>query len=408
MTDRPLSWMLVRSEVRLGLWHINMHVLFNISVVVEKRGPAAASLAQRIHDTIYGRSSGTAGHAQALLLKPEQLIGFHTASQGWAIRACFLYTIREEKMEVIIGIDVSSQVLDACVLTGNQALLKSFTYTPIGCKQLLRWAASKKVTIGVLEATGGYEQRIKRLLLEAGVSVHIVNPVQIRHFAKGLGKQAKTDTIDAQVIARFGQVVPLPPIIPPSPIHQELKQLILRAIELKNMLKAEKNRTRFATGSALNSIQSTMLFLTTQIQFINHRINSLRLQDGSIAQQVDLLCQQKGVGVNTAITLIGLIPEIGRIDRRKITALVGLAPYSRDSGKLKGKRFISGGRANARHALYMPAWVAVKHDSEFKNFYLRLIDRGKTPKLAITAVMRKLLVRLNAMMRNHLTPLQEY
>ena len=309
-------------------------------------------------------------------------------------------------MEVILGVDVSSQVLDACLLVGEQALSKSFPYTTIGCRRLLRWAAEQGATQGVLEATGGYEQRISRLMVEAGLQVHVVNPAQVRHFARGLGKQAKTDKIDAQVIARFAQVVPLPPSVSASPTQMELKQLILRRIELKKMLRAEKNRTRFAIGVALESIRSTMLFLTTQVQFIDHQINSLRLKDQSIAKQTDLLCQQKGVGALTAMSLIGLIPELGRIDRRKISALVGLAPFSRDSGKFKGKRFISGGRAEARHALYMPAWVATQYDTDFKTFYQRLIDRGKKPKVAITAVMRKLLVRLNAMMRNYLIPLQ--
>jgi transposase len=339
---------------------------------------------------------------------PEQSNGQVTASQGWAIRACSLYTTKEEKMEAILGVDVSSKVLDACALSEKQSVSKSFPYTTLGCRQLLRWAAKQQAAHGVLEATGGYEERIQRFMLDAGMQVHVVNPVQVRHFARGLGKQAKTDKIDAQVIARFAQVVPLPPSVSVSPEQLQLKQLVLRRTDLKKMLRAEKCRTRFATGVALDSINHTMLFLTTQVQFIDHQINSLRLKDQTIAQQAEILCQQKGVGTLTAMALIGLLPELGRIDRRKITALVGLAPFSRDSGKFKGKRFISGGRAEARHALYMPAWVATQYDTDFKNYYQRLIDRGKKPKVAITAVMRKLLVRLNAMMRNHIIPLQTY
>jgi len=159
---------------------------------------------------------------------------------------------------------------------------------------------------------------------------------------------------------------------------------------------------RLATGAVLQSHENLIEAINIEVEKIDRLIDAIVAQNSDIAQKVQVLCQQKGVGKATAQALIALVPELGRIDRRKIASLVGLAPIANESGKMKGKRFISGGRCEARRCLYMPAWVATQYDPEFSAFYQRLIDNGKKPKVAITAVMRKLLVRLNAKMRNYL------
>lgn len=301
-------------------------------------------------------------------------------------------------MEAILGVDVSSKSLDACVLKNGRSYARSFEYNLAGCRQLIRWAKKHEVAKAAAEATGGYEQRIVQLMAMQGLRVHVVNPAQVRNLARGIGKIAKTDRIDARVIARFAQIVELPEPVKVSPAQMELKELLMRRAKIMKMIQAERNRKRFAQKDVMESIKETIAFLSQQKTKIERKIESLRKNNPDIAAKVKILCQQKGVGKLTAMTMIGLLPEIGELERRKITALVGLAPYSRESGKFKGKRFVSGGRRYVRHALYMPAWVAIQHDKHFATFYNRLMQRGKPPKVAIIATMRKLLVRLNATM----------
>jgi transposase len=307
-------------------------------------------------------------------------------------------------MEVILGVDVSSQKLDACLQSPKHAkpMFKTVAYTNEGCKKLLTWAARHKVTRCAMEATGGYELGIARRIMQTGIKLYIANPNRIRHFAKGDGILAKTDKIDAFVIAEFARKSNLPAAFEASPLQIEFKQLIARRIELKKNLQVEKCRMRLAEGAILQSHENLIAAIDNEIEQVDRLIAALETQHPDIAQKVQVLCQQKGVGKVTAQALIALIPELGHIDRRRIASLIGLAPIANESGKMKGKRFISGGRCEARRCLYMPAWVATQYDPEFGAFYQRLIENGKKPKVAITAVMRKLLVRLNAKMRIHL------
>lgn len=307
-------------------------------------------------------------------------------------------------MEVILGVDVSSQTLDACLQSPKHVkpMFKTVVYTPEGCKKLLAWAMRHKVTRCAMEATGGYELTIAQHVMQSGIKLYIANPNRIRHFAKGDGILAKTDKIDAFVIAEFARKSNLPAAFEASPMQIEFKQLVMRRIELKKSLQAEKCRMRLSTGSILQSHQNLIEALDAEVERIDRLINDLEAQQPEIAEKIQVLSQQKGVGRVSAQALVALIPELGRIDRRKIASLVGLAPIANESGKMKGKRFISGGRSEARRCFYMPAWVATRHDPEFSAFYQRLIANGKKPKVAITAVMRKLLVRLNARMRIHL------
>lgn len=307
-------------------------------------------------------------------------------------------------MEVILGVDVSSQTLDACLQSPKHVkpMFKTVAYTPEGCKKLLAWAVRHKVIRCAMEATGGYELAIAQRILQSHIKLYIANPNRIRHFAKGDGILAKTDKIDAFVIAEFARKSNLPAAFEASPMQIEFKQLVMRRIELKKNLQAEKCRMRLSSGSVLQSHGNLIAALDAEVERIDHLINDLEAQQPEIAEKIQVLSQQKGVGRASAQALLALVPELGRIDRRKIASLVGLAPIANESGKMKGKRFISGGRSEARRCLYMPAWVATQYDTEIGAFYQRLIANGKKPKVAITAVMRKLLVRLNARMRIHL------
>jgi transposase len=310
-------------------------------------------------------------------------------------------------MKAILGVDVSSKSLDACILNEKRNYARSFAYNEKGCFSLIRWAKKYEVSKAAVEATGGYEQEVTYLMSKHGLKVHVVNPAQVRNFARGIGKVAKTDRIDAHAIARFAQVVDLPEPVILSDAQMELKQLVLRRKALDKMITAEKNRTRFAQNHVKKSIKKTIDFLSLQMQTIEVEINSIRINNPDISARFDVLCRQKGVAFVTAMSLIGLIPELGQLNRRQITALVGLAPYSRESGKFKGKRFIQGGREHARQALYMPSWVARKYDTDFRKLYNRMIEKGKPKKVASTALMRKLLVRLNATMRVHINQNQK-
>jgi len=307
-------------------------------------------------------------------------------------------------MEVILGVDVSSQKLDACLESPmhSKPMFKTVAYTPEGCKKLLAWANRHNVSRCAMEATGGYEFTIAQRIMKAGIKLYIANPNRIRHFAKGDGILAKTDKIDAFVIAEFARKSNLPAAYEASPVQIELKQLIGRRIELKKSLQVEKCRMNLASGAILQSHENLVAAINLEVEQIDRLIDALEIQHPDIAEKTRILCQQKGVGKATARILIALVPELGHIDRRKIASLIGLAPIPKESGKMKGKRFISGGRYEARRCLYMPAWVATQYDPEIGAFYQRLIEKGKPKKVAITAVMRKLLVRLNAVMRNYL------
>lgn len=305
-------------------------------------------------------------------------------------------------MEVILGVDVSSIDLetnlgsDSLKLSGNK-----FENNDSGCKKLIKYATKNGVTLIVMEATGGYEQRLAKCAFKAGFQVKVVNPAQVRNFAKGIGKFAKTDRIDAYVIARFAQIVELHEIYSKTEEEMELTQLIKRRSSLMKVVEAEKNRKNLAEEIVKKSIERVLKHLENEIRLIEKEMDKLLDKSNSLRQKCDIICSQKGVGKLTALTLLALIPEIGNLNRKQVASLAGLAPISRDSGKMKGKRFISGGRFGTRRALYMPAWVAVQRDEEIKLFYEKLISKGKKPKVAIVAVMRRLLVKINGTLSDY-------
>lgn len=298
---------------------------------------------------------------------------------------------------LFIGIDVSKAILDVGVIPTEE--VKRFTNDAYGCKELVSWLSEIEPELIVLESTGGLEMQSAGCLTSAGLSAVIVNPRQVRNFAKALGKLAKTDAIDALVIARFAQAIR--PEVRPLNDEQtlELKALVTRRKQLSDMLVAEQNRLKSAHQRVKKSILSSIDWLKNQIDDTDKDITDSISNNDIWRDKEEILTSVKGVGPVLTASLLCMLPELGTLNRKKISALVGVCPYNRDSGYFRGKRCISGGRADIRSVLYMATLAATRFNPVIKAFHQRLREAGKVPKVAIVACMRKLLTILNAMMK---------
>lgn len=270
-------------------------------------------------------------------------------------------------------------------------------------KALIKKLKTYTPELVVLEATGGYEITIGIALADAGLPVAIVNPRQVRDYARALGILAKTDKIDAYVIARFAQDVKPEARGQLTFKELELKSLVARRQQLVEMLSAETCRlSRTTVPQVKNGIQKVIRVLEAQIKAIDDDLDNEIRKNPAWNQKLEIITSFTGVGDHTANTLLFGLPELGSLNRQEIAALVGVAPFNRDSGMLRGKRTISGGRANIRKALHMPTLsAATRWNKDMMVFYQRLIARGKKHKVALTACMRKLLITLNAMVKNN-------
>jgi transposase len=300
-----------------------------------------------------------------------------------------------------VGIDVAKDTLE--VACGPQAATQSFRNDDAGHEALITVLRAHRVELIVMEATGGYEAACACALQAAGFAVVVVNPRQARDFAKAMGYLAKTDAIDARVLAELAAVLAKRPEreklirVLPSEEQQRLHALVLRRRQLVDMLTAERNRLPLSHRAARKSIEALIEAIGKQLKGVEGELA------GHIARHhadlAGLLRSAKGVGPATCMVLIADLPELGKLSGREISALVGVAPFNRDSGTMRGKRTIFGGRAQVRCALYMAALVAMRHNRVIKTFYERLLAAGKPKKVAIVACMRKLLTILNAMVR---------
>ena len=301
-------------------------------------------------------------------------------------------------MSRIAGIDVAKGHLDVHLLPQEQSF--RCTTDAKGLAELVERLMAATPDLVVMEATGGYQTSIAAELTAAGFKVAVVNPRQVRDFAKALGLLAKTDAIDAYVIARFGLAVQ--PQCRAMPDEQELavKELMARRGQLVKMRTAESNRLEHARSSDVaNSIHQVIRTIEKLIEKIDRDLDR-RIRNSPIWHEKDQLLQSvPGVGPNTVRMLLSSLPELGQLNRRQIASLVGVAPMNHDSGMYRGKRMIRGGRTDVRTALYMPALVATRYNPIIRVFYLRLRADGKSAKLAITACIRKLLVMLNAILK---------
>lgn len=299
------------------------------------------------------------------------------------------------------GLDVAKPTVDVHLLPEGRAA--SFPNTTAGFARLRRFLPAPGTVRLVLEATGAYHRALVADLLEAGHLVAVVNPRQARDFARGLGHRAKTDRIDAAVLARFAQAVPCRPAVPESPSQVELRELVARRRQLVELRTAEKNREEAATSVKVKrSLRRVQKVLQDQIAQLDEALETLLADDDQWTHKGALLTSVPGVGTVTATSLLAELPELGELSRQQISALVGVAPFARESGAWSGKRSIAGGRATVRAALYMAALTARNCNPVIKRFAKRLEAAGKPFKVVITACMRKLLVILNTMLKtNH-------
>jgi transposase len=297
-----------------------------------------------------------------------------------------------------IGVDVSKSRLDVAFGSRGEAL--TLEHTPDGHATLIERLRGLDCLV-VVEATGGYERSLVGALHAAGLVVVVANPRQVRDFARAAGVLAKTDRIDARVLARYGEALKPEPRPLPSTEVQALEALVSRRKQIVGMLTEERNRLQqSASAKVLRSIRSIIRALTAELEDLDGQISEMIRSSPVWKGAAARLESVPGVGPQTAYVLLAHLPELGTLDRQKIGALAGLAPMNRDSGAMRGSRRIAGGRAVVRTALYMAALVGVRHNPVLKRFYQRLINAGRAKKSALVAVAHKLLTILNAMIRD--------
>ena len=299
---------------------------------------------------------------------------------------------------VYAGIDVAKDRLDMAVRPSGAAC--TVAYDGAGVDDLVSRLHSLEPSVVVLEATGGLELPLAGALAAASLPVVVVNPRQVRDFARATGRMAKTDALDAQVLAHFAEAV-RPEIRPLADSDtQELHSLTARRTQVVEMLVAEKNRLGRASRAVVPRIQAHIQWLEQELDDLDQGLRQALQRSPVWRERDDLLRSVPGVGPQLSVSLLADLPELGTLGRRQIAALVGVAPMNRDSGTKRGRRMVSGGRARVRAVLYMGALVATRHNPVIRGFYQRLLAAGKTKKLALTACMRKLLTILNSMAKS--------
>lgn len=296
-----------------------------------------------------------------------------------------------------IGIDVSKAMLDVHILPSNKFM--QFKNDPSGILKLVKKINAILPKIVVFESTGGYEAPLAKSLYKAGIPVAVINPRCIRDYARAIGKLAKTDRIDAEVIASYAQKLE-----PASNYRYDEHQALLielntRRQQLNEMITMEKNRLDKVTRTIRKSVNNILKVLQKELEAINLTLKDLIENNAEYTKKSKILTSIKGVGDITAAGILAALPEIGTIEPKKISALAGLAPFNCDSGNMRGKRKISGGRTMARQALYMATVVATRHNPHIKDFYQRLCLAGKKKIVALVACMHKLLIIMNALVR---------
>lgn len=297
-----------------------------------------------------------------------------------------------------VGIDISKSTFDVCVLPDEQRA--SFTNTEEGIDAfltfLMRFNSIERL---ILEPTGGYERAVEAALLAVGRPVAKVNAKQVRQFARACGQLSKTDKIDAFILADYGQRLETRLLTPSSAAQTLLKELVQRYRQLSHMIVQEKNRREKQTGRTIAWIEESLRFLTNQRQAVIDDMELCIRSDPALAQRANVLMSLKGIGLRTACFLLADLPELGSLSKGQVAKLVGVAPLNKDSGLMRGKRMISGGRRQIRDALYVAALPAIRFDPVMKAFYKRLKTNGKPSKVALVAVMRKMIIILNARLK---------
>jgi transposase len=300
---------------------------------------------------------------------------------------------------ITVGIDVSKDRLDCAVRPAGRVFVVERNAS--GLDSLIGQLAELKPDLIVLEATGGFETVAVAAIAAAGLPVVVANPAQVRAFAKAIGQRAKTDPIDAAIIAHFGEATAPQPRPLPDAETVALADLVTRRRQIIEMIGAERQREKRASHKLKKSITRLLKALEKELASVDMEIDTSVRGTPAWREKEDLLASVPGIGPVIARTLIAEMPELGTLDRKQIAALAGLAPFTRQSGKWRGKSFIGGGRASVRQVLFMGALVASKFNPDLKAFHTRLIAAGKAKKTAIIAVARKLLTMLNAIVRDN-------
>ena len=298
----------------------------------------------------------------------------------------------------VVGIDVGKAKLDVGV--SGQKRVWEWANDDVGRMALSEWVVAQKVQLVVVEASGGYETALVSELVERGQAVALVNPTRVRAFARAEGLLAKIDKIDARLIARFGVKMGPEPQARRDQAQLALNQWVTRRRQLVYMLTAEKNRLQTAPEAIQANIVRHIEWMQGEIEGLEQQINQAIADNPAWRETARRIETVPGIGSITSSTLLADLPELGKLNRQKIAALVGVAPFNHDSGKQRGKRRIFGGRNSVRAVLYMATLSGIRHNPVIRCFYQRLLAKGKVKKVALTACMRKLLVILNTMVKS--------
>jgi transposase len=297
-----------------------------------------------------------------------------------------------------VGVDISKLTLD--VYLHPQASARQFPNTAVGIKALLAWLGQTEIHRVIFEPTGAYHRSLERQLGDADIAMVKVNPLQARRFAEAIGQRAKTDAVDAAMLARFGALDALQtrPVI--SQTLSDMKALLVARRGLVKDRVAATNRHHVQRAPLLKRLADQRLRqVERQIAAIDAALRALCRADAEMTARLDILVSIPAIGEATALTMLIEMPELGTMDNKAVASLAGLAPVARDSGQHRGKRFIRAKRAHLRQALYMPALVAIRFNADMKAKYQAMRSAGKPPKVAITAIMRKLAILANALLR---------
>lgn len=300
---------------------------------------------------------------------------------------------------VNVGIDVGKSALDVYLFERQRAF--SYANDAEGIRALIRRLRRYSLARIVLEATGRLEQPLVRAAVAAGLPVTVVSPLKIRRYAGAIGQLAKTDAIDAKLIAEFAATVKPVIRVPEDPETQQIKDLIARRRQLTEMATMEKNRRQIMPDALRGSIDRLLETIAAELKTLERQLDQAIEQHTAWREKRNLLISMPGIGKTVAATLLGDMPELGKLTRREIAALTGVAPFNRDSGRLRGRRRIRGGRAMTRTALFLSALSAIRFNPDIKAFYERLLKAGKHKKVALTACIRKIVTALNAMVRDN-------
>ncbi len=306
-----------------------------------------------------------------------------------------------EAFASFVGIDVSKSRLDVC-LPGSKATISIANSEDAIVRGLLPKLKSLAAPLVVVEATGGCESVLVQVLQQHQVATAVVNPRRVRDFAKGVGMDAKTDSIDSLVIAKYAEVVKPAPVLAKSEEEEKLSALVNRRNQLLDLIAQERNRLEQTRDPEIQEfIRQTLNTLKKQQQAVESRLAKCVQKDTANARKVEILESVAGVGTVTTCTILADLPELGRLNREQIAKLVGVAPLNRDSGTWKGQRFVAGGRAHVRRVLYMATLVATRRNARIQEHYRHLLSCGKAKKVALVACMRKLLTILNTLIKQN-------